>query len=180
MNAFRIEKIDKHLHAVPVKVGEIAKEFGIIVKRTPNLPRSISGCVKKVGGQYYIYINKFEAKNRQRYTLAHMLAHVILHPHIIDMMGGQLNEGLLYHSAAPAIEKEAAIFAIDILVPQKLFSQSTKEFCSLGQSDLVEYLIEKFKAPKTLIKHRLHNILDTSFKRGAQPKQRQNQAVQNG
>src|SRR5690349_12664294 len=63
----------------PVPVEAIATALPrVIVKRIPDLPSS--GRAQWNGSAWVLLVDAREAKVRQRYSLAHELAHVIWHP----------------------------------------------------------------------------------------------------
>ena len=76
--------IEKHQHSVPIDVYEIAMDLQIKVYIEKGWPNGLSGKIVKdalSGGQsgYAIYVNGDHAETRQRFTLAHEIAHFILH-----------------------------------------------------------------------------------------------------
>jgi Zn-dependent peptidase ImmA (M78 family) len=68
----------------PVKLGQLARALGIGAIKVSNMKAGISGQIAKEGDQYVIRINRNEARERQRFTIAHELAHYLLHRNIID------------------------------------------------------------------------------------------------
>jgi hypothetical protein len=71
----------RHTAEYPVKVGELATELGLKVVRTP-LPPKISGLIKPSNDApagFEIRVNKYESPERQRFTVAHEVAHFLLH-----------------------------------------------------------------------------------------------------
>ena len=66
------------LREYPVRLGEVAKRLGIKVLLS-TLPRGTSGQIGQEDGRFVIRINRHEARHRQRFTLAHELAHYLLH-----------------------------------------------------------------------------------------------------
>ncbi len=77
----KLEVVQKHMEQKPVRVGELAQELGLRVTRSPLQP-SISGLIKPAtdtSSGFEIFVNKFENLERQRFTLAHEIAHYLLH-----------------------------------------------------------------------------------------------------
>lgn len=106
--------ICKYQNELPVKLGEIAKEFGLIVK-VATLSANISGEIKEIDGVITIKINRHEVKARQRFTLAHEIAHFLLHRHLLKE---GIQDDVLYRSKqSNAVEAEANRLAADILMP---------------------------------------------------------------
>ncbi|RUO42424.1 ImmA/IrrE family metallo-endopeptidase [Idiomarina aquatica] len=106
--------ITKHHDNFPVKVGAIARDFGIIVKRSTLKP-GISGEIKETNGEVVVKINRHDTEERQRFTLAHELAHFLLHR---DKIGDGIVDTMLFRSSlSNALEAEANRLAADIVMP---------------------------------------------------------------
>src|SRR5687767_5137511 len=75
------EIVRRYTSSFPVKVGELASELGLKVTRAP-MPPKISGliqpCTDAPAG-FEIRVNKYEVPERQRFTVAHEIAHYLLH-----------------------------------------------------------------------------------------------------
>jgi hypothetical protein len=65
--------------APPVPVGRIIGIRGITIEPSASLG-DVSGLVLRRGKEIIIGVNKKQAPARQRFTLAHELAHALLHP----------------------------------------------------------------------------------------------------
>ena len=110
------QKIDQYLSEYPVKLGAIAKCLGIKVLLS-TLPRGTSGQIGQENGDFVIRVNRHEAKHRQRFTLAHEIAHYLLHRDKIVADGGW-SENVLLRSGQPAsVEYEANRLASDLVIP---------------------------------------------------------------
>jgi Zn-dependent peptidase ImmA (M78 family) len=97
-----------------VKLGDIAKEFGIKVKLA-TLKSNISGQIQENSEGVLIKINRHDVKARQRYTLAHEIAHFLLHRHLLK---DGITDDVLYRSKlSDKIETEANQLAADIIMP---------------------------------------------------------------
>ncbi len=100
-----------------VPVGKIAQELGLIVKSS-SLPVRISGEIRPDGNEFIIRINRHEAKQRQRFTLAHEISHYLLHR---DKINDGIEDNVLYRSQLSNIqEHEANRLAADILMPWEI------------------------------------------------------------
>ena len=106
--------IERYQQSFPVKLGALAKEFGISVKKS-TLPANISGEIKEVNGFVVIRVNRHDVKARQRYTLAHEIAHFLLHRHLLK---DGIRDDVLYRSKQSSlVEAEANRLAADIIMP---------------------------------------------------------------
>ena len=87
-----------------------------------NLPNDISGQIARLqgaaGNRYRIDINGKHSEKRRRFTLAHEIAHFVLHREFLD---GELTDNQMYRSRlGDEKEREANRFAAQILMPAKL------------------------------------------------------------
>ena len=139
-----LSKIAPYLSIVPVPLGKIAGELGVQVLLS-TLPRGISGQIgRNDHGRYVIKINRHEARHRQRFTLAHELAHFLLHKDIIDQSGG-FEENVLLRSGQPMnIEYQANRLASDLVMPSESLSHALKGLKGPITEEAIGSLAEKF------------------------------------
>lgn len=137
------EDIDGYLAEYPVKLGSIAKRLGVKVLLS-TLPRGTSGQIGQENGDFVIRINRHEAKHRQRFTLAHELAHFLLHRDLVVAEGGW-SENVLLRSGQPAsIEYEANRLASDLVIPSAQLAEATAEYSGPMTSEVIEDLARRF------------------------------------
>lgn len=137
------QDIDEYLAEHPVKLGAIAKRLGVKVLLS-TLPRGTSGQIGQENGDFVIRINRHEAKHRQRFTLAHELAHFLLHRDRIVAEGGW-SENVLLRSGQPAnIEYEANRLASDLVIPSAQLADATAEYSGPITSEVIEDLARRF------------------------------------
>lgn len=137
------QAIDEHLSEHPVKLGAVAKRLGVKVLLS-TLPRGTSGQIGQENGDFVIRINRHEAKHRQRFTLAHELAHFLLHRDRIVAEGGW-SENVLLRSGQPAnIEYEANRLASDLVIPSAQLAEATAEYSGPMTSEVIEDLARRF------------------------------------
>ena len=106
-----------HQQGVPVDVLGIAKEMGLKVFAVKDWGQNLSGMIKLVGDEYHIYVNADHVETRQRFTIAHEIAHFVLHR---PQIGNGIVDDALYRSGQTNfVEAEANSFAADILMPRK-------------------------------------------------------------
>ena len=109
--------LKKHGDSVPVDIVAIANELGVEVYGN-DWTDSTAGMIKKVSqDRYAIYVNTRHPVVRQRFTVAHELAHFLLHK---DHIGDGISEDALYRSGLQNwMEIEANQLAADLLMPMK-------------------------------------------------------------
>lgn len=101
---------------LPVRVGDIARALQLSVKAS-TLPAGISGEIRPIAGTYEIKVNRHESRGRQRFTVAHEIAHFLLHR---DQIGEGVSDDALYRSSlSDAREAEANRLAAQILMPRE-------------------------------------------------------------
>lgn len=117
-HAEALKIIRAHQQSAPVQVVPIAEALGLRVQRATFPQGDISGLIRKEDGGYTIYVNKSHGLNRRRFTIAHEIAHFVLHR---DAIGDGLVDDALYRSGLSSrMEAEANGLAADILMPWHL------------------------------------------------------------
>lgn len=138
------QDIDGYLTEYPVKLGAIAERLGVKVLLS-TLPRGTSGQISKEDGDFVIRINRHEAKHRQRFTLAHELAHYLLHRERIEADGEWSENVLLRAPNQPIqIEYEANRLASDLVIPSHLLARATADYTGPMTSEVIEDLAHRF------------------------------------
>ena len=135
-----IEVIAQFTETAPVDVDGLAKALGLRVGLDASLGPEISGKIVKDprGGPagYSIYINANDVPRRQRFTLAHEIAHYVLHR---DLIGDGIEDNALYRSKLGEwYERQANRMAADILLPPGLvrrrWASGVKEVSKLADA----------------------------------------------
>ncbi len=120
----QIEIIRKYQQSAPVDVVSIARDLRINVYTAVG-DENLSGKIVKssqFGGEsgYAIFVNKKSNIVRQRFTIAHEIAHYLLHK---EAIGDGIVEDALYRSGlSNKMEAEANRFAAEILMPWNLIN----------------------------------------------------------
>lgn len=150
------ELIWKHQNEKQVPVGKLAGALGLSVKAA-TLPPGISGEIlpdtSDTGFSHKIRINRHEIKHRQRFTIAHEIAHFLLHT---DMIGTGIADDKMYRSTlSDKYEAEANRLAAEILMPWRLVERAV----SIDGNN-TEMLAQSLGVSETAIKIRLGIPLD--------------------
>ena len=150
------ETIIRYLADYPVKLGQIAKEFEVSIK-VSSLNTGVSGQITRENGHYLIRVNRHEARERQRFTIAHELAHFLLHKQVIDSSPDGIKDNVLYRSGAPEhIEYEANRLAADIVMPMPLVNKVLREDLEgVVTEATIEGLAARFQVSKAAMEFRL-------------------------
>lgn len=126
------EKILKYMQTAPVDVKGLIKELGISLK-LKNLGNKDGYITKIDKTNYQIVINASYSNARQRFTMAHELAHYVLHRN--DIQNGESKYRLKSHEDAYHENKENEIeanrFAASLLMPkdlvQKIYAENNND-----------------------------------------------------
>jgi hypothetical protein len=121
------EVISRFQNEAPVNVTGIAEALGLTVwESDTELPEGVSGKLFKdpfSGGAegFSIIVRASDPYVRRRFTVAHEIAHFVLHR---NQVGDSLADDELYRSGlSTQQEAQANRFAADILMPRSLISR---------------------------------------------------------
>ena len=132
-----LEIAGRFLQEAPVDLLAMADALGLSVTMDAPLGPDISGRITRGGTSpsgYHIEINGAHSPNRRRFTLAHEIAHYLLHR---DLIGDGIEDDALYRSRlSNETEAEANRLAARILMPpdlvMKLFRAGLKSLAGLS------------------------------------------------
>ena len=119
----------------PVNVEKIAEQLGAAI-HTNHVEDDVSGFLAWQKGKPIIGVNARHSKNRQRFTIAHEIGHIVLHPqlslHIDESFAVKLRSDKS-RRGDDADEKEANLFAAELLMPANLL---IKDISRIGVLDI--------------------------------------------
>lgn len=149
--------LSAYLSEYPVKLGGLARELGVGAIKVSSMGTGISGQIAKEGNHYIIRVNRNEARERQRFTIAHEIAHYLLHRHVIDNSPNGITDNVLYRSGAPErIEYEANRLAAELVMPINLVEKKLQEeFQGVVTEATIESLADSFEVSKAAMEIRL-------------------------
>jgi Zn-dependent peptidase ImmA (M78 family) len=151
LNEAQKNAILKYQEKLPVPVGLIAKELGIKVLKS-TMPGSISGEIREVDGIVTIKVNRHDTKERQRFTIAHEIAHFLLHR---ERLVGGITDDVLYRSRlSDDLEREANRLGADIIMPASLIDATLAEFRREKLEDKLKLLAERAEVSLVAVKIR--------------------------
>jgi hypothetical protein len=123
--------IERFQGSAPVDVTGLAEALGLRVWEDDSLPRGVAGKLFQDpfnGGPegFSIVVRASDPYVRRRFTVAHEIAHFVLHR---NMIGSSLTDDALYRSGLPnTLEAEANQLAADILMPASLLASFIDRF----------------------------------------------------
>ena len=113
-----IEVVGRFLTSAPVDLHGIARALGLDVEERWFDDPEVAGMIEQAGRTYRISLNGIDNPRRQRFTLAHEIAHYILHR---DLIGNGITDHGLYRSRlSDAVERQANRYAANLLMPSDL------------------------------------------------------------
>lgn len=152
LNDFQRQIILKHQASFPVAVGAIAKDFGITVMKS-TMPGSISGEIRETEGKVTIKVNRHDVKERQRFTIAHEIAHFLLHR---DRLANGITDDVLYRSGlTDDLERQANRLAADIIMPYNLIQVALANLNSLKAEEKLKNISELAQVSLAAVRIRL-------------------------
>lgn len=132
------------LDEVPVRIATMARALGIEVKTATLKPR-ISGEIQPSldsPSGYRIRVNRHEAKTRQRFTIAHEIAHYLLHR---DFIGDGIEDSILYRSTlSDPREAEANRLAAQLLMPEASILKALRRHGGRATPAVAAIMAEEF------------------------------------
>lgn len=113
-----IEVVHDFTQSAPVDVRGLARALRLPVL-DEDLGANVSGKIERdMFGDYRITVNARHAETRRRFTVAHEIAHYVLHRESIG--DGIIDDGLYRSQRGGAIERQANNYAASILMPAPL------------------------------------------------------------
>lgn len=151
--------------AAPVPVERIAKGLEAQLRFSP-LDDELSGMVYVKDGIPIIGINALHHPNRQRFTLAHEVGHLVLHrAEITKQIHVDKGFPMLMRNAASAtgvneMEIEANFFAAELLMPEQFLACSLEgQSFEIDDEGAISALAKEYKVSTAAIRFRLGNLL---------------------
>jgi hypothetical protein len=150
------EKIEQSQTDGPTRLADLARSLGVEL-RAATLGPGISGEIRRVGGdQFRIRINRHDPRTRQRFTVAHELAHFLLHSAEI---GDGIQDDKLYRSSlSDRREQEANRLAADILMHPESVARSYEEALEIGVGDVIMYVANDLDVSESAMEIRFKTL----------------------
>ena len=103
--------------SVPVDLEGLATHLGLVVSYDSSLSSDVSGKITKSSSApsgFSITVNANDLPRRRRFTLAHEIAHYVLHRDLIDSL---VDNAMYRSSLSTSYERQANQYAAKILLP---------------------------------------------------------------
>ena len=144
----------------PVLINRIAKILNADVK-IEVLDGDISGFLYRDGHHAIVGVNQSHPERRQRFTIAHELAHVVLKHHgkfFVDR-GSMIFRNSFSSTGEDQVEREANNFAARLLMPEEMLKKDLgRVSVDLDDPKAIEKLSRKYKVSVQAMTYRLTNL----------------------
>lgn len=127
---------------------KIFAQMKTVIKR--STPSGLRAMICMIGGRLMVCADGEQTDAMFRVSLAHLLGHAVLHRERI--VGGESFEDIYYFGAKTGAEREADIFAAEILITD----EEIKELCSMGYTE--GQLSASFGGMKELVAFKLFSM----------------------
>ena len=152
----------------PVPVDKIAKGLGAQLRFSP-LDQELAGMIYISENKPIIGVNSLQHPNRQRFTIAHEIAHLELHGHLISgkvhvdkdfpVQFAGLNRDATSALGTEKIEVEANRFAAELLMPTEFLIQAlTSKPFDIDDEGPLDELAKKFRVSRQALEYRIRNL----------------------
>lgn len=148
----------------PVPVERIAKALDAQVRFSP-LDDELSGMVHVKDGTPIIGVNALHHPNRQRFTMAHEIGHLVLHRAEItkqihvDKEFPMLMRDTVSSTGINEMEIEANFFAAELLMPESFLARSLEgQPLDIDDEGAVSALAKQYKVSVSAMRFRLGNL----------------------
>ncbi|MCP3414247.1 ImmA/IrrE family metallo-endopeptidase [Bradyrhizobium brasilense] len=157
-----VEKLG--VKAPPVPVEKLAKALGVRVEFNP-FDDELSGMAFLRDGKPVIGVNANHHPNRQRFTIAHELGHVLLHRNrleaavLVDKSRNFIARDTVSAEGTDLVEIQANAFAAELLMPKKFVRQVLSESArDLQDDDYLISLAKRFRVSLAAFQYRLESM----------------------
>jgi Zn-dependent peptidase ImmA (M78 family) len=139
---------EHHIRSAPIPVADVAKALGAEVQFEPA-DDDLSGFLYRDRKRTVIGVNADHHANRQNFTIAHELGHILLHDFHDVHVDRKFKVWLRSEASSKGTdteEKEANLFAAEFLMPARLLAKDVEQIGSIDLSDeaAIQDLAERY------------------------------------
>jgi Zn-dependent peptidase ImmA (M78 family) len=152
----------------PTPLEKIARAQGAVIRYAP-LDDALSGMVYIKDTVPIIGVNSLHHPNRQRFTIAHELGHLVLHRAMLSnevhvdkefsaFDGTRLNRDAKSAAGTEDIEIQANQFAAELLMPRAFIDQALAgKQIDIEDDGPIEELAKKFRVSKQALEYKIRS-----------------------
>ncbi|MBY3529445.1 ImmA/IrrE family metallo-endopeptidase [Rhizobium laguerreae] len=151
-----------NVRSAPVPIDRIVRGMGITVQYAP-FDGDLSGMAFVKDGKKIIGVNSLHSATRQRFTIAHELAHFVLHLERLEAKvhvdKGVLRRDTLASEGTDDVEIEANNFAAELLMPRSLLITALGgKNLDLEDDEAIASFAKKFKVSPMALQYRIQQL----------------------
>jgi Zn-dependent peptidase ImmA (M78 family) len=151
-----------NVRSAPVPIDRIVRSVGITVQYAP-FDGDLSGMAFVKDGKKIIGVNSLHSATRQRFTIAHELAHFVLHLERLETKvhvdKGVLRRDTLAAEGTDAVEIEANTFAAELLMPRAVLIDALGgKNLDLEDEEAIASVAKKFKVSPMALQYRMQQL----------------------
>jgi Zn-dependent peptidase ImmA (M78 family) len=133
-------------HKLPLNIAGLVEKHGITILRR-EVERSVTGVLVIDATRVTMLLNRLFDESQQRFSLAHLLGHFVLHrnlsPFFVDFL--RPNEKKATPQSWRRLEQEADEFADELLMPEEILRESIADKPhNMRSSNVVQPLAARF------------------------------------
>ncbi|MDE2482150.1 MAG: ImmA/IrrE family metallo-endopeptidase [bacterium] len=155
------ELLQAHNCGIPVDVKQLAKDLGcIVVEHDFENDNDVSGLLIREADKTIIAVNQANAEVRKRFTIAHEIGHLVMHPGRPLLVDASVRINARTPTAGFATEREeteANQFAAALLMPTEEVRDRLKAAHGLSDSAIAK-MARKFGVSDSAMQFRLVNL----------------------
>lgn len=153
---------EANISKAPVPVERLAKRLGAVVRYSP-FDDSLSGMITIKENVPIIGINALHHPNRQRFSIAHEIGHLVLHRdfitnHVHVDKQFSLHRDERSATGEDALEVDANAFASELLVPHVWLKEAIASDFDLEDDRALASVAKQFKVSKIALQNRLLHL----------------------
>ena len=140
--------------ALPVRVEAYLEHINAVLHPQSDMEPDEAGCSFSNGGKHYICVNANDRPDRQRFTICHEIAHIVL-----GLPSEHKALTTWSYAKRPPAEIWCDVFAAELLLPYRLFKEEAEKMPIELAS--VEDLAGRFQASTTATGSRFAAVVGT-------------------
>jgi hypothetical protein len=140
--------------ALPVRVEAYLEHINAVLHPQTDMEPDEAGCSFSNGGKHYICVNANDRPDRQRFTICHEIAHIVL-----GLPSEHKALTTWSYAKRPPAEVWCDVFAAELLLPYRLFKEEAEKM-PIGLAS-VEDLAGRFQASTTVTGSRFAAVVGT-------------------
>lgn len=162
--------LDELLTSIPINIEALIRAYGLELNKNADLEEGVLGELRYENGNFKVSVKKTDHYYRKRFTMAHELAHFVLHKDrisgdVIRDYDPEVNSGAINREVGVSNDQEfeANVYAAKLLMPEDLVVEYAKErgvFGATGEidQDALKEIAMAFQVSKAAMEIRVNGL----------------------